>query len=271
MVEHSWYVPSFVKNMYASVHCYNPLKDILMPVFTSINQIAKSPHLLPAHTRRPRRLLFHWRGQVLYHFPNYSFGIRQQVCDLYSDRAGSSKWRDQGILVSGKHSVKYLDEMLSSKFCGVFPGNGWGHIETPILLGCIPVVVQDAILTPWENVLDFSSFALRLPRSDIPRLPEILRAVPESKIASMQEAMSRVWERFTYSSLVVAEHDRQCNWPMANRDTCQQLKRKFALEGRRRLPPKPRKLSGRDAIDTLMQVLQARLLSQQQGGQNKVA
>lgn len=136
------YVPSFVKHMYASLHCYDPAKDILLPVFTSIKQIAKSPHVHPEQQKQKRTILFHWRGQVLYHFPNYSFGIRQQLCTLFSDQEGSTKWQDQGVVVSGVHSRHYLDEMLSSKFCGVFPGNGWGHIETPILLGCIPVVVQ---------------------------------------------------------------------------------------------------------------------------------
>ena len=141
MVEHSWFVPQYVQNMYASKHCYDPQKDILMPVFTSIKQIAKAVQLRRAGAaRRSNRLLFHWRGQVLFHFPNYSLGIRQQLVTLFQGK----EWEAQGVVVSGKHSGRYLEEMLSSKFCGVFPGNGWGHIETPILLGCIPVVVQDA-------------------------------------------------------------------------------------------------------------------------------
>ena len=74
MLEHSWFVPNYVKHMYASLQCYDPTKDILLPVFTSVKQIAKSPHLLPPELRRERTILFHWRGQVLYHFPRYSFG-----------------------------------------------------------------------------------------------------------------------------------------------------------------------------------------------------
>lgn len=256
MVEHSWYVPAFVKQMYASLHCYDPSKDILLPVFTSIKQIARSPHVHRPRGLSPKRWLFHWRGQVLYHFPNYSFGIRQQVCDLYADHQGSSRWQDEGFLVSDKHSRDYLDEMASSTFCGVFPGNGWGHIETPILLGCIPVVVQDAILTPWENVLAFSSYALRLPRADLPRLPQILRRVPQSRIHSMQQAMSRVWERFTYSSLVVAERQRRCTSSMASPHECSAIERRYGLK-------EPAAVTGRDAIDTLMQVLKARLLAQE--------
>ena len=56
------------------------------------------------------------------------------------------------------------------------------------MLGCIPVIVQDQILAPWENVLNFSAFAVRVPRSDLPRLPEILRAIPEARVQEMQRA-----------------------------------------------------------------------------------
>ena len=47
----------------------------------------------------------------------------------------------------------FLEEMRSATFCGVFPGNGWGHIETPIMLGCIPVVVQAPLWLPWAFLL----------------------------------------------------------------------------------------------------------------------
>ena len=249
MVEHSWYVPAYVKNMYASLHCFDPRKDILMPVFTSVKQIFNSPHLhgYPKKLRptTERSLLFHWRGQTLYHFPAYSFGIRQQLVTLFKHK----RYEQQGVLVSDGHSPSYLQEMLDAKFCGVFPGNGWGHVETPILLGCIPVIIQDGILAPWENVLNFSAFAVRLPRKDLPRLPTLLRAIPEARVREMQGALAKVWERFTYSSLAIAERERACK-EGAHSKSCKELKRGLAgLSGQ---------ATGRDAIDTLMHVLAAR-------------
>ena len=245
MIEHSWFVPSFVKNMYASLQCYDPSKDILMPVFTSVKQIFTSPHLHPEESRGARTILFHWRGQVLHQFPAYSLGIRQQLYHMYKNR------EREGIVVSDKHSGNYIREILNSRFCGVFPGNGWGHIETPILLGCIPVVVQDEILTPWENVLDFSSFGVRLPRAQLHRLPQILRAIPPRRVAEMQLALGKVWERFTFSSLAIAERDRHCAAAPASRD-CRTMRRGLSGRGG--------EATGKDAIDTLMQVLHARLL-----------
>ena len=219
-----------------------------MPVFTSIKQLFTSPHLHPPTRQllQRRDILFSWRGQVLYQFPAYSFGIRQQLHTLFRDREA------EGIVVSDKHSAHYLEEMLRSVFCGVFPGNGWGHIETPILLGCIPVVVQDDILTPWETVLNFSAFAVRIPRNQLPQLPQILRAIPPERVRAMQAALSRVWERFTFSSLAIAERERQCATDPTSAD-CLALSR--GLEG------SGGAATGIDAIDTLMQVLHARLLA----------
>ena len=202
MVEHSWFVPQFVPNMYASRHCYDATKDIVMPVFTSIRQLFTSPHLHQRARAGGRPNLFHWRGQVLYHFPQYSLGIRQQVPslgDTWHARLSIPPLATRGVPsssprchVAGAHPIQgqggrrhhrlrqalprlpqrryaispqspslrglpspsltlthldspspgYPHPVLRSTFCGVFPGNGWGHIETPILLGCIPVVIQ---------------------------------------------------------------------------------------------------------------------------------
>ena len=150
---------------------------------------------------------------------------------------------------------KYLEEMMSATFCGVFPGNGWGHIETPILLGCIPVVVQDEILTPWENVLNFTSFAIRLPRNQLHRMIDILKAIPQERIKAMQAKLSVVWERFTFSSLVKAEASRSCTEQPGAHD-CRELQRQ--LRG-----SNGQEVTGRDAVDTLMHVLNARLVERE--------
>ena len=72
-------MPEYVKNMYASVRCYDPDKDVLMPVYTSVTLMRHSPFLTPRGVHPDRKRLFHWRGQMLPHFPKYSLGIRHQV------------------------------------------------------------------------------------------------------------------------------------------------------------------------------------------------
>ena len=113
-------------------------------------------------------------------------------------------------------------------------------------------MVQDEILTPWESVLDFDSYAVRVPRSQIHRIPEILRDISPRRVASMQAALGKVWERFTFSSLALAERDRLCaHAPHA--EGCREMRRQLGGAGGA--------VSGRDALDTLMHVLYARLLA----------
>ena len=288
LVQHSWFYEEFVKDMYASVRCYDPQRDILMPVYTSVPMLGRAAALKGGATdagpgrccvwddeRRVWRReetagtpsgvrggvlppavpmgrhgwLLHFRGQVHpggNNYANYSFGIRQQALALFGGRTA------EGLLVDERHSGQFISEMLNSTFCAVLPGNGWGHIEAPVMMGCIPVIVQDQILSPWEDVLDFSQFALRVPRAQLPDLPDILRRVPEARIRQLQRGLARVWERFTYSSLALAEVGRRCE-----AGDCPSSRRNEAYLSHPAL-------TGRDAVDTLMHVLKARLAKRMQ-------
>eukprot|EP00964_Phaeocystis_antarctica_P018792 scaffold10351_cov62-Phaeocystis_antarctica.AAC.15 len=279
MPEHKWWWPDFVPQMYASHRCFDPAKDILMPVFTKLTMLGTAAALERPGERQGDRnapgdtpvvkgrhgWLFHFRGQVLHTVreQHYSFGIRQQAHRLFKGREA------EGLLVSDQHSRLFMQELRNSTFCAVFPGNGWGHLEAPIIMGCIPVVVSDAILVPWENVLDFSSFGLRIPRAELPRLPQILRAIPEARVRQLQRGLVAVWERFTYSSLALAAAGRRRCDPQGEEDS------QSAEEGEGRVitegcaPNEPGfvsdpRLTGRDAIDTMMQVLKLRLAQRSQ-------
>ena len=80
---------------------------------------------------------------------------------------------------------RYAADMSSSKFCGVFPGNGWsGRMEEAILHGCIPLIIQDDILVPFETSLDISQFAIRYERSKLGQLIEFLKSVSDEEVGS---------------------------------------------------------------------------------------
>ena len=70
MPEHAWFYKDFVPSMYASHRCFDPAKDILMPVFTKLDMLEKSLALrgrpdAPANAsvvRGRHGWLFHFRG-----------------------------------------------------------------------------------------------------------------------------------------------------------------------------------------------------------------
>ena len=112
--------------------------------------------------------------------------------------------------------------------------------------------MQDGILAPWEEVLDFSSFALRLNRSQLAEMPQILRAIPEARVEAMRASLGRSWERYTYSSLAIAERRRRCGTRHWSGCTPKLPRDRWLASAR---------LTGRDAVDTLLHVLATRIRS----------
>ena len=51
----------------------------------------------------------------------------------------------------------------------------------------------------FSTLLDWEAFSIRIPEADAERLPELLHAVPEARVAEMQAALARVWHRFAWS------------------------------------------------------------------------
>ena len=108
MPELSWHWPTFVPEMYASRHCYDPRTDILMPVYTAVSHLKRvvdsAAHRGNVRVHR-RHWLLHWRGQVLHDLPNYSMGIRHEALALFGGR------RAERVLVAAEHSRSYVNEV----------------------------------------------------------------------------------------------------------------------------------------------------------------
>ena len=71
-----------------------------------------------------------------------------------------------------------LDHLLTTRFClmadGVAP---WSpRLVQYMVLGCVPVMVSDQLVPPFDDVLDWSKFSVRIPTAQLARLPELLAA-----------------------------------------------------------------------------------------------
>lgn len=74
-------------------------------------------------------------------------GIRQKVAEEFGSTLNKEgklgKQHAEDVIVTPLRAGNYHDELASSVFCGVMPGDGWsGRMEDSILQGCIPVVIQ---------------------------------------------------------------------------------------------------------------------------------
>jgi len=202
-----WRVRPHAQQMYGWERCYDRCKDIVLPAWRQPDFIASSPHLLPARTpRRTRTLLFYFNGALglTAQFVNYSFGLRQQLHALARGREA------EGIIVTDQKTPRYREYLATATFCGVLPGWGWsGRMEDALLHGCIPVILQDGVDAPWETVLDWRAYSLRVPRERMGGLFDELKALPTERVAALQAGVRDVWPRFTYLSTFAAERARR--------------------------------------------------------------
>ena len=80
-------------------------------------------------------------------------------------------------------------------------GDGWSsRVDDAVRHGCIPVIIMDGVHMPFEGVLDYAAFSMRVPERHLEQLDALLRAVTPQRQAAMREATRKVWTRFTYAS-----------------------------------------------------------------------
>jgi hypothetical protein len=57
--------------------------------------------------------------------------------------------------------------------------------------GSVPVVIQEHVVQPFEELLPYETFSLRLSNAKLPELREILRDITDAQYRKLQEGMVR--------------------------------------------------------------------------------
>ncbi|XP_057849591.2 uncharacterized protein LOC131060391 isoform X2 [Cryptomeria japonica] len=172
--------------------CFDPDKDLVIPAWKK-----PDPNAIKSRI-----------------WASYSLGIRQKLAAEFASepnkegKLGRQSTKD--VIVVSHRSPNYYEELGSSLFCGVFPGDGWsGRMEDSILHGCIPVIIQDGIQLPYENMLNYDSFAVRIAEDDIASLIQILRGINETDLEFKLANVHNLWQRFLYRDSFMLEARRQ--------------------------------------------------------------
>ena len=86
-----------------------------------------------------------------------------------------------------------------TKTCLAPAGDGWGiRGGKSAVANCIPLVAQPFVLQPFEDVLPYERFAIRLSLPQVDELPRILDAVGPSELATMRRELERVRPAFVW-------------------------------------------------------------------------
>lgn len=166
---------------------FNPLKDVSLPeIHLYGGEVSPKLLSLPPENA-PRRYLAFFAGGM--HGP-----IRPILLQHWKNR-------DKDILVNEylPKGIDYYSIMLSSKFCLCPSGFEVAspRIVESIYAECVPVILSNYYVLPFGDVLQWEAFSVQVDVSDIPRLKEILSAIPESKYKKLKQGVRAVRRHFT--------------------------------------------------------------------------
>uniref|UniRef100_A0A7S3C275 Exostosin GT47 domain-containing protein n=1 Tax=Haptolina ericina TaxID=156174 RepID=A0A7S3C275_9EUKA len=132
----------------------------------------------------------------------YSFGLRYDIFTRFHSKPGYRLFATDFTPSMPRSRVQVDREILGSVFCLCPSGTGWGmRVFHVLVLGCIPVLTQDdgehpKVAQAFEpEVLDWSEFAVVVPRAKIPQLDTVLASVD---IAAKRQALRKVWTRIVW-------------------------------------------------------------------------
>ena len=80
-----------------------------------------------------------------------------------------------------------------SRFCLISSGNGFGsRLYHAMNYNCVPVIIQPAVMQPFEGIVPYERFSLRFSHADIPRLHTLLRNVSAEAHWQMRRQLA-IW------------------------------------------------------------------------------
>ncbi|KAJ0982339.1 hypothetical protein J5N97_010594 [Dioscorea zingiberensis] len=198
--------------------CFDPEKDLVLPAWKKPDPGALFFKFWD-RPRKERTILFYFNGNLGSAYggrpqKRYSIGIRQKLAEEFGSTPNLEgklgRQHMNNVIVTPVRSLQYHEELAKSVFCGVLPGDGWsGRMEDSILNGCIPVIIQDGIFLPYENVLNYNNFAVRIQEDEIPNLIQILQRINETEVDFMLANVQKIWQRFLYRDSILLEAQRQ--------------------------------------------------------------
>ncbi|CAM6113527.1 unnamed protein product [Calypogeia fissa] len=100
-----------------------------------------------------------------------------------------------------ERKMNYVEHMKNSKYClcaAGFEVNSPRIVES-IYYECVPVIIADNFALPFSDVLNWSTFSVTIPESDIPNLKTILLNISDRKYNAMQKRLSKVRRHFIWN------------------------------------------------------------------------
>jgi Exostosin family len=96
--------------------------------------------------------------------------------------------------------MTYIQHMKTSKYCICPMGYEVNspRIVEAIYYECVPVIIADNFILPFEEVLDWSVFSVVVPEKDIPNLKNILLGISLRRYLKMHNCVKMLQKHFLW-------------------------------------------------------------------------
>jgi len=122
----------------------------------------------------------------------YSMGVRQAV---WRQRL----WAEPDMRIVSAGIPDYDTAVPQAHFCLHTEGNGWGaRVVDYMAMECLPLMINDGMIFPYSNVINWDTFAIHLRKRQVPDIPTILRNISTTVQLSMHTAQRRYKRAFVW-------------------------------------------------------------------------
>ncbi|KAG1676352.1 hypothetical protein FOA52_001147 [Chlamydomonas sp. UWO 241] len=188
---HCWWLQQWKDIVNTEYSCFKDTKDVVSSPYMDdvANELSLSSTVYTqALAGEKRRYLLYFGGAIRPNQKEYSGGARQAF--------------DTHVASKGHPEVKFGGSRITFReatFCFAPYGDGWGsRLMHAMQAGCIPVIVQEHVHQPYDDVLDYSSFSIRLAVDEVPGMVDTLKRVSNEQIQRYQQAMHGVHQAFSW-------------------------------------------------------------------------
>jgi hypothetical protein len=178
--------------------CYHPLRDVVMPPHLyNGSSIARETYIERENSLEnplpERNNLFFFAGGFRPEDYEYSGGTRHIIAE------NLPKWNDPDFQIVEGYVKHYEETLRKTIFCLAPYGHGYGmRLISSMVTGCVPVIIQEHVYQPYEEILPYEEFSIRLNNEDLPRLPSILRSITPEQLAALQAGVAKYWPAFVW-------------------------------------------------------------------------
>ncbi|XP_074574012.1 putative glycosyltransferase At5g25310 [Curcuma longa] len=173
---------------------FNPRKDVSIPeinLYYGYIPVELQKPVAPGLTARPY-LAFFAGGR---HGP-----IRQELLRLWKGKDPEMPVFE--YLPGGIAGKDYYSFLLQSRFCLCPSGYEVAspRVVEAVYAECVPVIVSESYVLPFSDVLRWEAFSVAVAVEELPRLREILEALPVAELRRLREGVKAVKRHFVLNS-----------------------------------------------------------------------